>query len=168
MRRPSRKSVRLPTFLRILRDESDRAAAILGATYVESIVEDLLRSSLVDHPDVDAMFRGIGPFSSFSAKTAMLFAMGKINEASRSDLDLIRKIRNEFAHTLAESDFQQTKIAAWCVELTGAWAGEFAEPGQRARAQFFETVDLAREVLKQRTRNRRRKRTKVASSDRGR
>jgi DNA-binding MltR family transcriptional regulator len=161
-----RKAVPVRTFARLFRVESDRAAAILGATYVEAIVEDVLRACLLEHRDVDAMFDRFGPFSSFATKTAMLFAIGEINETTRRDLDLIRKIRNEFAHTFAESDFEEAKIARWCGELTGAYAASMGAAEYPARAQFIETVDLVREVLKERARTRRRGRRRAAIPER--
>lgn len=46
------------------------------------------------------LFRHNGPLSTFSARLDMAFALYLIGEKTRHDLDIIRDIRNDFAHDL--------------------------------------------------------------------
>jgi hypothetical protein len=81
-----------------LRQESDRAAAVLGAAFLDTLLADLLRRHLVPGLAKDA-FEHNGPLGSFADRTTMAYALGLINSATKADLDLIRRIRNDFAHS---------------------------------------------------------------------
>ena len=48
----------------------------------------------------------------------MAFYLGKISRVERRDLDLIRKIRNDFAHNYDPIDFEKEDIRARCEELS--------------------------------------------------
>jgi len=59
-----------------------------------------------------------GPLSTFAAKTKMAYALGLIDEKTRKDLDFIRKIRNEFAHSVKAISFKDSPIREYCNELS--------------------------------------------------
>jgi hypothetical protein len=52
----------------IFHQESDRAAAIPAASYLEVLLEKLLRAKFIDNPIVDDLFTGNGPASTFSSR----------------------------------------------------------------------------------------------------
>ncbi len=95
-------------------DESDRGAVIVGAAILESDLENLLRpifnSNRVPKKHLVRMFDVNGPLSSFSAKVLICRGFGLISEEIFSDLEAIRKLRNQFAHTADEVDFLSTDI----------------------------------------------------------
>ena len=92
---------------------SDRGAAIVSASYLELTLRALLEgfffedqttfSSLFDDPNA--------PLSSFSAKIGLAYAVGLLSESERVNLDIVRRIRNEFAHELGEVSFNTQSIA---------------------------------------------------------
>jgi DNA-binding MltR family transcriptional regulator len=95
------------SFFGAFRNEPDRAAAVLGAPYVEAALERLFRSRLI----VDApkeLFKARGPLSDFAGKIDLAYSLGWIPESLRNDLHIVRRIRNDFAHdpnhTLSFSD----------------------------------------------------------------
>src|SRR3546814_2970630 len=56
------------------------------------------------------------PLGNFSSKIKMCYCLGLIDKMIKEDLNLIRKIRNEFAHDLYAS-FDSDKIKNWCLQL---------------------------------------------------
>ena len=61
-----------------------------------------------------------GPLSSFAAKAKVAYALALIDEQTKEDLDYIRKIRNEFAHSIKEISFQDNPIREYCNKLSTA------------------------------------------------
>jgi DNA-binding MltR family transcriptional regulator len=88
--------------------ESDRGAAIVGCSLLEDSLEQLLRSRMSKSADarhVDRLFSGYAPLATFSAKSALCYALGLIDESIFQDLDIMRKIRNRFAHEHSSKEF---------------------------------------------------------------
>src|SRR5262249_32748525 len=66
-----------------------------------------------------------GPLATFSARIDMAYLLGLIPDNVRRELHLIRKIRNDFAHSSENLDFNNEAIANRCRELSRAsWARE--------------------------------------------
>lgn len=53
------------------------------------------------------------PLGTFAARIKLCYALGLLTDAQFKDLELVRKIRNEFAHTWDECTFAAEKIKAW-------------------------------------------------------
>jgi len=125
-------------------DETDRAAAVLAASFLEKQLEDCLKLFLVDDRSIEELFNGYGPLSSFSAKISIAFALGLISDDMKRDLTLMRKIRNHFAHHPSEISFGTSPARDLCANLSMAQPirhenGEiFHEPNPRL--QFLFTV----------------------------
>jgi DNA-binding MltR family transcriptional regulator len=83
-----------------LKKESDRGCALVAAAYLENEINELLGGFFVEQGARAraALFDFNGPVGTFSSKIKMSAALGLIPEEIHSSLDLIRKIRNEFAH----------------------------------------------------------------------
>src|SRR5258706_4493647 len=87
--------------LRQLGIESDRGCAIVGCSLLEEDLELLLRarmSPIANAKHIDSLFHGYAPLASFAGKIALCYAFGFIDEQMFTDLEIIRKIRNRFAH----------------------------------------------------------------------
>jgi DNA-binding MltR family transcriptional regulator len=79
--------------------ESDRACAVLGAAFLDEQLRSLLESFFVDDQrKVKELFYQSGPLASFSSRTSLAYVLGFLSPSEVHDLDLIRKIRNDFAH----------------------------------------------------------------------
>jgi hypothetical protein len=103
-----------------LRGESDRAAAILGASFLESAMRERFTDFLVDDPASTKLFEPYQPLSSFSALIDVSFCLGLLTRDMKADLNLIRKIRNHFAHHPEHFTFDMAPVSDWCRELTPA------------------------------------------------
>jgi len=83
-----------------LEDESDRALAVFAFAYIETLLLSLMKDELnQDIPGgVESLFESHGPLQTASDRIKMSAALYWISKSSMQDLELLRKIRNEFAH----------------------------------------------------------------------
>lgn len=95
-----------------LKKESDRGCALVAAAYLENEVGELLGNFFVKQSAKAraALFEFNGPVGTFSSKIKMSAALGLMPEEIFKSLDLIRKMRNEFAHLHEPLDFESPKI----------------------------------------------------------
>ncbi|GEM_PF-4038211 len=91
---------------------SDRAAAIVGAAFLDELLTDLLTEYLIaDTKKNDKeMFSGGGPLSTFSAKINMCYRLGLISKTECKIIHCIRNVRNKFAHKLEGVSFDDNSI----------------------------------------------------------
>jgi hypothetical protein len=75
--------------------------AIYGASIVEHEVENLIRPRLGrDDPNTwSSLTNDTGPLGIFHAKIVMGYALWAFDASVRRNLDIVRRIRNAFAHT---------------------------------------------------------------------
>lgn len=107
----------LATLAPTLRGESERGCVLVGAAFLEEVLEAMLRARLVEGT-ADPLFEYPQALSSFSAKITLCFAVGAVNADERHDLDVIRDLRNEFAHThLPAAPFRDRRFVELCASL---------------------------------------------------
>ena len=98
--------------------ESDRGCALFAASFIDDALAILLRASLVSDNKIEqALFSGTAPLATFSSRISMSFYLGKLPLPCRQDLDIVRKIRNEFAHRAEAISFTDKGIADRCRTL---------------------------------------------------
>jgi DNA-binding MltR family transcriptional regulator len=100
--------------------DSDRGAAIVGASYLDEILRVIIIGYLVDDTKKNdkELFSGNGPLSSFSARINLCYRFGLISESERKILHGVRGIRNEFAHKLSGASFEDDNIRQRCLNLS--------------------------------------------------
>lgn len=105
-------------FAQLFRDEeNDRALAIVGATFLDTQLEHLARSFLIeDQSEVDKLLSYDQPLGTFGNRIRMAYCLGLISKTIRDDLRLVAKIRNRFAHDL-DCSFGDDPIRSWAVEM---------------------------------------------------
>ncbi len=101
----------------VFRHESDRAVGVLAPAYLDALLEDLLRDFFIEGKSADVLLRPDGPLGTFSSKIDAAHALGFINDDTQRDLNLIRKIRNDFAHQVDLHSFEDDPIKNRCAEL---------------------------------------------------
>jgi hypothetical protein len=99
---------------------NDRACGILFASWVELALDRALKS--VFRPDMSKtltkrIFEFDGSIGSFSNKIDVGYGLRIFGQVTYHDLDLIRAIRNEFAHCSLPLKFEIPQIAAVCEHL---------------------------------------------------
>jgi hypothetical protein len=89
--------------------------AILGTALVEHELDLLLRRKLL-RPDSDTEWARLtsddGPLGTFSQKTLCAHVLKLFDDATKRNIDIIRVIRNQFAHTKRLINFENPLIVA--------------------------------------------------------
>ena len=90
----------ITAFLARLAHESERAAVVMGVALTdESLESTLLKLLLPAKSKKDDLFDPDRPIGSFGAKIRLAHRLGLIDDEFCSALDMLRKIRNDFAHS---------------------------------------------------------------------
>jgi DNA-binding MltR family transcriptional regulator len=101
-----------------LHKESDRAAAVLGAAFLDALLEDLLRTFFVDDAaETGPLFTPDGPAGAFGARIRLAYGLGLLAREEYQDLRIVQKVRNRFAHELHGLTFSDQSIADQCRSL---------------------------------------------------
>jgi hypothetical protein len=99
---------------------SDRAMAILMSAMVEDHLESFLLFHMNDAltPDDEQRLSGQdGLLTNFASKIMLGFAFNLFGATTRHDLDLVRHLRNQFAHTTRPLDFTLREVSDVCADL---------------------------------------------------
>ena len=82
-----------------------RISALLAGVLVNELALVAVKFNLISlsKKDEKALFEGYGPLSSFSALIDVGYGMGLFSDKLRHDLNVIRRLRNYFAHNLDNS-----------------------------------------------------------------
>lgn len=93
----------------------DSATAIVGAAFLDGILERTLLNFMVDDERETAKLVE-GALGAFSSRITATYCLGLICKTVRDDLWIISRIRNKFAHEVHTS-FEQESIRGWCLAL---------------------------------------------------
>lgn len=121
--------------------ESDRGCAILGATLLADALEQLLRSFFRQGPGdvrgtIDPLFAGYAPLATFSARIQIAFGLGILARDLRDRIEIIRRLRNDFAHDWGPIDFEDPR----CADRLALLIGRPSEAGDPLPTDPEETV----------------------------
>ena len=101
-------------------NESDRGAAVLAGSFVENALRLYLREKIRDQKIADDLFSPVGPLSSFSQCSRIAYAFGFVREEVFRDVELIRRIRNHFAHHPMDATFATPEVLQLAGQLSTA------------------------------------------------
>jgi len=79
-------------------NESERACVIVGAANIDALLGELITKVLVPVKEKERICSDDSAFSTFSAKTSLAYQLGLIDKDLFSQLNMLRKIRNDFSH----------------------------------------------------------------------
>lgn len=95
----------------------ERATAIIGGAFLDSILENTLRNFMVDdEKETKRLVSFDGAMGTYSNRTTAAYCLGLICKTVRDDLRVVGRIRNKFAHQL-EASFDTEPIREWCFSL---------------------------------------------------
>jgi mannitol operon repressor len=104
-------------FVAELSRESVRGKVLIATGFIEHQLRNVLAAFLVEGTDAARLLDGPNaPLGSFSARICACHALGLITDDENHDLELIRKIRNEFAHKTQVS-FDLPNVRDRCTAL---------------------------------------------------
>ena len=104
-------------------DAPDRVLAVVGAAYLDSLLEQILRAIFITDSEpnakkaADNILDINGALGSNGARYQLAYCLGLINEKERDDLKMIAKIRNAFAHKYDVRSFDHHEPAKYIAKL---------------------------------------------------
>lgn len=102
---------RLNSLIGLLGDEDDRGLVLSMAAFAEDILGRLIRAFLLDVKAAEEIVSGFNaPLGTLSARIKACHALGLLSDEQFSDLEHLRKIRNEFAHNWDGCSFSNPMI----------------------------------------------------------
>lgn len=97
-----------------IHNESDRGCVIVAAAVMDSWLEELIRKHvqkyLASNSVIKSLFDMNGPISNFSSKILVCRSFGLIDEVAYHDLMIVRKLRNNFAHSADGASFLSPEV----------------------------------------------------------
>ena len=131
------------TFLHEFQSETDRGAALVGAALIDQKLAATLRAYFVPGKTAGELVDGgTAPLGTFSARIKAAHALGLIDAFELRECNLIRKIRNEFAHSVHGLAFADPTIAALCDKLRSDLPGGREAFTGKPRRVFINAVVL--------------------------
>jgi len=107
----------LPTWIDWLNRESPRGKVLISCGYIEELLKEVIAAFLIrGKPKDDLLGGGSAPLGSLWARTRMCFCLGLLSEQEYHDLEIIRGIRNDFAHQV-DTTFEMQSIKDRCANL---------------------------------------------------
>jgi hypothetical protein len=93
--------------------KSDRAAGVIAGAFVEDHLTTAIQVRMHKDDKITAdLFRASGPLGNFGPKIDLGFLIGIYTADARRELDIIKTIRNDFAHKFEARDFSNQRISA--------------------------------------------------------
>jgi hypothetical protein len=94
-------------------DTDDRAAAILAGSLVETSLIGPIAIITGNEAEIEKLFwKRSGRWSTFDSRIKEAANLGIVGRQTTSNLEVIRLVRNAFAHSLSESSSQLPKLNA--------------------------------------------------------
>lgn len=98
-------------------EASDRAVAIVGPAFLDTLLSHILSEFLVeDANEVKKLLNPDGPLGTYGSRVTACYCLGLVGPIITADLRLVGKIRNKFAHDL-RANFADVQISQWCRQL---------------------------------------------------
>src|SRR5437867_12802997 len=114
-----RRAAELAEFVSQLAAEGERSAVVLTAAKLDVQLEELLKKIIGPHPGgTDNLFHPDRPLGSFSAKIALSYRLGLFDRDCERALQLIRKMRNDFAHSIDRASLAESQYRSRLLELS--------------------------------------------------
>lgn len=124
-----------------INDESPRGKVLVAGGFLEEHLKEILLAFFADCPQSAALLDGGNtPLGTFGARITACYALGLITKNEHDDLQLVRRIRNDFAHDL-RATFKRAAIANRCRELKHKAADD--EDGPLPTESQFYTAAIA-------------------------
>lgn len=125
-----------------LMKESDRGAVLVGVAYLDDLLIRLFkaRMRLTENLGED-LFESSGPLSTLSSRIKVAYSLGWIGPETFRDLNLLRKIRNDFAHLHKPMTFEDQSVQSRCRKLEMP-KGFLPARLPKAKDQFIGTVSM--------------------------
>ncbi len=97
-----------------LRSESPRGWVLISCGLIEEQLKQLLLAYMIEGRAANDFVDGMNaPLGTFSSRITAAYLLGLVDDDEYHDLNLLRKIRNDFAHVM-ETTFQTSNVVDRC------------------------------------------------------
>jgi DNA-binding MltR family transcriptional regulator len=125
-------------------NESDRGLVLSMSAFMEDSLGLVLKKYLKSVATTNELIEGFNaPLGTFSARAKLAYSLGLISEKQYKDINLIRKIRNEFAHSWHITSLEDAKVSANVEALSES----SINPGTHPLTNHLKFQYLASELL---------------------
>ena len=101
-----------------LNKETDRVAALVTTSFLDVLMGEAIAAFLIDNKSAEKLLAGFNaPLGSLSTRIAACHALGLITDEEAKQSDILRKVRNEFAHKI-EVTFENGAVKDLCNNLS--------------------------------------------------
>lgn len=130
--------LQLGAFLNNFNQESDRGAALSAAAVLEDRLEEIIKTFLRDCKSSSKLLDGFNaPIGTFSSKILLAHALGLIQDNEFQQIELLRKIRNQFAHTWEYLNFESNTIKSLVFTLPYMGPSDIEKDCRNSPRQYF-------------------------------
>jgi len=134
-------SKELAQFVAELSRETDRGLALVGAALIDEKLRDTLESFFCEGTSASKLLDGgYAPIGTFSARIQLCYSLGLIDEQEYREISLVRKVRNEFAHSKHGISFQTERIRGFCATFTSDLPDDADYDVSNSRFRFTNAV----------------------------
>jgi mannitol operon repressor len=131
----------LSIFLRELQKETDRGLPLVGTAFIDEKLRETLQAFFIENKVSSKLLNErFSPLASFSARLDACFALGLIDDHEYSEINILRKVRNEFAHGKHGLSFKNDKIVGLCSSLNSSLPEGSDYPINDARFRFTNAI----------------------------
>lgn len=131
-------------FLEVFQNETDRGAVLVATTLIEEKLKKIIENFLVETKVTNEILTGFNaPIGTYSARLKLAFTLGLITDIEFHDCNLIRKIRNEFAHKFDLGfSFKNELVKKLCCDFKADFPGKQDVYKDEPRILFVISVGL--------------------------
>lgn len=128
----------LAIFTQELQKETDRGLPLVAAALIDELLSDTLRSFFIDNSTHDKLLNGAtAPIGTMSARVNLCHALGLIDDYEKAEAELIRKVRNRFAHARHGLSFGDDAIKGLCSSFSSPLPEGDANPAHTPRFRLI-------------------------------
>jgi hypothetical protein len=131
----------LANFVDELKRETDRGLPLVGAALIDDRLQETLRSFFCEGRTSSKLLDlANAPLGTFSSRIQACYALGLIDDHEFAEIELIRKVRNEFAHANHGTSFQTERVKGLCSTLSSDLPEGENYPTHEPRFRFINAV----------------------------
>lgn len=93
---------------------SHMACVLIAGSYLDKCLAAMLKRRIAKCKETNELLAPNGSLSTFSARITMAFVLGLITKITHDNLNVVRKIRNHFAHHHLDMTFADLGVQSLC------------------------------------------------------
>lgn len=128
----------LAVFMKELQSETDRGLPLVAAALIDDLLSETLRGFFIENGSADKVLKGASaPVGTMSARLSLCHALGLVDDFERFEIELIRKVRNRFAHAKHGLSFGDASIQGYCSSFASPMPGGGIYPEHTPRFRLI-------------------------------